>query len=72
MRIKTGSKVTWSSSAGQLAGDVTDIRLDYNAAEVIVPWITVKRWDTGSLVTLCGSDSNLKMMQVKIFDMEMV
>ena len=71
MRIEIGSIVTWSAAAGQLLGTVTKIRLDMNAADTIVPWITIKRWDTGTLVTLCGTDQYIKMMKLKVVEMEM-
>lgn len=70
MRINTGSMVTWSSAQGQLAGEVTNIRLDLNAANEIVPWIVIKRWDTGSLISLCGTDSYIKSMKLKVLAKE--
>jgi hypothetical protein len=70
MRIDIGSLVTWSSSAGQLLGEVTKIRLDLNAADTVVPWITIKRWDTETLVTLCGTDQYIKMMKLQVVEME--
>jgi hypothetical protein len=70
MRIDIGSLVTWSSSAGQLLGEVTNIRLDLNAADTIVPWITIKRWDTESLVTLCGDNHYIKLMKLQVVEME--
>ena len=70
MRINTGSMVTWSSAQGQLAGEVTNIRLDLNAANEIVPWIVIKRWDTRSLISLCGTDSYIKSMKLKVLAKE--
>lgn len=70
MRINTGSMVTWSSAQGQLAGEVANIRLDLNAANEIVPWIVIKRWDTGSMVCLCGTGSYIKMMKLKVLEKE--
>lgn len=70
MSINVGSVLTWSSAAGQLLGSVTNIRLELNAAETLVPWVTVKRWDTESLITICGTDSNLKMLAAKVIKME--
>ena len=66
MRIEIGTVVTWSSAAGQLIGEVTKIRLDLNAANTIVPWVTIERWDTETLVTLCGTSEYLEMMEVKV------
>ncbi len=70
MRIEIGTFVTWSSAAGQLLGEVTKIRLDLNAANTIVPWITIKRFDTDTTVTLCGTSEYLEMMKVKVVEME--
>ena len=72
MRIDIGSVVTWNSSAGQLLGEVSKIRLDLNAADTVVPWITIERWDTGTKVTLCGTDQYIKMMKLEVVEMEMV
>ena len=70
MRIDIGSVVTWNSAAGQLLGVVSKIRLDLNAANTIVPWITIERWDTGTKVTLCGTDQYIKMMKLEVVEME--
>jgi hypothetical protein len=70
MRINTGSMVTWSSAQGQLAGEVVGIRLDLNAANEIVPWLVIKRWDSGTTVCLCGTDSYIKSMKLKVFEKE--
>ena len=70
MRIDIGSVVTWNSAAGQLLGVVSKIRLDLNAADTIVPWITIERWDTGTKVTLCGTDQYIKMMKLEVVEME--
>ena len=70
MRIEIGTVVTWSSLAGQLIGEVTKIRLDLNAANTIVPWVTIERWDTETLVTLCGTSEYLEMMKLKVVEME--
>lgn len=71
MRIDIGSVVTWNSAAGQLLGVVSKIRLDLNAADAVVPWITIERWDTGTKVTLCGTDQYIKMMKLKVVEMEL-
>lgn len=70
MRIDIGSVVTWNSAAGQLLGWVSKIRLDMNAADTIVPWITIERWDTGTKVTLCGTDQYIKLMKLEVVEME--
>ena len=70
MRINTGSMVTWSSAQGQLAGEVIGILLDLNAAKEMVPWIVIKRWDSGTTLCLCGSDSYIKQMKLKVLEKE--
>ena len=70
MRIEIGSIVTWSSGAGQLLGEVVNMKLDMNAADTIVPWIVISRIDTGTKVTLCGTDQYIKMMKLKVIEME--
>lgn len=70
MRLNKGSTIMWSSAAGILVGTITDIHLDKSAAGNIVPWIIVKREDTGTSLMLCGTDDNLKGMKVKVLQME--
>ncbi len=71
MKIKIGDKVTWSSAAGQLVGNVTNIVLDLNAANETIPWMDIKDIvdTTGkahSGVRLCANDNYLKMMKVAV------
>ena len=65
MKLQISNRITWSSAAGQLIGTIIDITLDLNAAGDVVPWIYIATERT--TVRLCGTDSNLKMMKVKLF-----
>ena len=71
MELEVGTRVTWRSAAGNCRGVITKIMLKPAASGKIAPWILVDRFITKddsvkSSVMLCGSDSNLKMMQVEI------
>ena len=71
MRLTTGSLVQWSSAAGILVGTITRIDIDLNGANKMVPWIIIKRIDTGTSVMICGTDDNLKGMRVRILELEL-
>jgi hypothetical protein len=71
MNIKVGNKITWSSAAGQLKGDVTSIVLALNAANQTIPWMDVKEITDSagkrlSGTRLCATDNNLKMLKVEL------
>ena len=71
MNIKIGDRITWSSAAGQLTGDVTNIVLALNAAGTTSPWMDVKevRDQNGKRLSgtrLCANDGYLKMMKVQL------
>ena len=70
MQLKLNNTVTWSSAAGQLTGTIVDIDLSLNAAGKVVPWINVKTDRT--IVRLCATDQNLKMMKVRLADDNLV
>ena len=71
MNIKIGTKVTWSSAAGQLKGNVDNIVLGLNGAGQTVAWMDIKditdsKGTRLSGARLCASDGNLKMLKVQL------
>jgi hypothetical protein len=74
--LNVGDDVSWVSAAGHLRGKIVGICIALNAARNLVPWITIERTavrkDGTSIqarTRLCGTDSNLKMLQVtRLFD----
>jgi hypothetical protein len=73
MKLNIGDKISWVSARGKLNGTITSIALSENAAEKTVPWIDVLYGENDSNgVRLCATDSNLKMMKVKLVDTNIV
>ena len=72
MKLNIGSVVEWTPALGTLTGTVTGIHLDLNGAGNTVPWITIKRDDTGTNVMLCGIDGNLKSLRLRLLEKEEV
>ena len=67
MNLNINDTVSWSSAAGDLEGVITNITLNLNAANQVVPWIDVKVDEVNGhviSVRLCATHSNLKMMHV--------
>ena len=67
MKLQTGNTITWYSAAGLLTGTIKNIVLSENARYETVPWIDiniVNQVGGISVVRLCGTHSNLIMMQV--------
>jgi hypothetical protein len=67
MRLNTNDRISWSSAAGVMTGVITNIELNLNAAQKIVPWIDIKSFtDEGRTFStrLCATQGNLVMMQV--------
>ena len=67
MKLEIGTKITWVSAAGRLTGTITNVTLSPSAAGTITPWITVN-YGPRTGVTMCASDSYLKMMKVEIYN----
>ena len=66
MKIRIGTKLNWNSAAGNLTGVVTNIFIALNAADEMVAWISLKNLDEKfGTTTLCGTDNNLKMLNVR-------
>ena len=69
-KIEFGNKVEWTSAAGVIKGWVLGICLYNNLEGVLVPWIRVGYIHQLSSLPvstiLCGTDSYLKMMQLKV------
>jgi hypothetical protein len=75
MNLNINDTVSWSSSAGDLEGVITNITLNLNAANQVVPWIDVKIDEVAGhviSVRLCATHSNLKMMRVVKLETETV
>jgi hypothetical protein len=79
MNLNINDTVSWSSAAGNLTGYISNIYLNLNAANQVVPWIDITCFnDKGRVYTvrtvrLCGTEQNLKAMHVtKVFDTETV
>ena len=73
MKLNINDTISWDSSAGKLTGTIKNIALSENAAEKTVPWIDVLYGENDcNGVRLCATDSNLKMMKVKLVDTNIV
>lgn len=71
--LQVDDKVSWMSAAGYGEGVVVSVRHGKNAAGNVVPWVTFEsrmkyqnRPDRTWTTELCGTEQNLKMMQVKV------
>ena len=66
--VKIGDRVRWNSAAGTLRGTVVGMRLGLTAANTLVPWIMIEyiRNNREVHIELCGTESNLKMMQFRV------
>jgi len=52
MNLNVNDMIIWSSAAGDQTGVITNITLNLNAADKVVPWIDVKSF------TVDGRSSN--------------
>mgnify|MGYP003329917203 FL=1 len=67
--IAVGDRVRYESAAGTIRGEVTRIALDMNAANQLVPWLTIEFYNKlGKLdhASLCGTEDYLKMMKFRV------
>lgn len=67
--IAVGDRVRYESAAGTIRGEVTRIALDMNAANQLVPWLTIAFYNKlGKLdhASLCGTEDYLKMMKFRV------
>ena len=67
MNLNINDTVSWSCAAGDLEGVITNICLNLNAADQIVPWIDITVGQIAGCaysVRLCATEQNLKMMRV--------
>ena len=75
MNLNINDNIYWSSAAGALEGVITNITLNLNAANQVVPWIDVKIDEINGhdiSVRLCATHNNLKMMRVAKLETETV
>ena len=71
MKLEIGSKITWHSAAGFLAGTIKNIVLSENSAGETIPWIDVDMEYNDyerSSVRLCASVQGLAMLKVAPVD----
>jgi hypothetical protein len=66
--VKIGDRVRWISAAGTIRGEVVGMRLGLTAANTLVPWVMIEHIQNNRAVKveLCGTESNLKMMQFRV------
>jgi hypothetical protein len=67
MNLNINDAISWTSATGSLSGYISNICLNLNAANQIVPWIDVTTFnDAGRecIVRLCATEQNLKAMCV--------
>ena len=75
MNLNINDNISWSSAAGSLEGVITNITLNLNAANQVVPWIDVKIDEINGhviSVRLCATHNNLTMMRVTKLETETV
>jgi hypothetical protein len=66
--VKIGDRVRWISAAGTIRGEVVGMRLGLTAANTLAPWVMIEHIQNNRAVKveLCGTESNLKMMQFRV------
>jgi hypothetical protein len=70
-KISLGARITWTSAAGVLTGIVKNIEIDLNAAQKMIPWMTVTKIRNltenteSSDLMLCATDDYMKMMKME-------
>ena len=67
--IAVGDRVRYESAVGTIRGEVTHIALYMNAANQLVPWLTIEFYNKlGKLdhASLCGTEDCLKMMKFQV------
>ena len=73
--LNINDTISWSSAAGNLEGVITNICLNLNAANQIVPWIEVTLGQVAGhdySVRLCATHSNIKMMRIAKLETETI
>ena len=74
-QFSVNDTVSWSSAAGNLEGVITNITLNLNAANQIVPWIDIKVDEVNGhdvSIRLCATHQNLNAMRVAKVEVETV
>lgn len=66
--VLIGDRVRYESAAGTIRGEVVGIYLGMNAAGNLIPWLQICRIvkNKNEVVSIAGTEDNLKMMQVKV------
>ena len=73
--LNINDTISWSSAAGNLEGVITNICLNLNAANQIVPWIDVTLGQVAGhdySVRLCATHGNIKMMRIAKLETETI
>jgi len=71
LKIEVGTRIAWSSAAGNLTGVVKSIQLSPNALEEVCPWMIIEnvKNEENSLMSdtmMSGNHSYLKSMKVRV------
>ena len=63
--VKIGDRVRWTSAEGDIRGEIVSMRLGLNAANEVIPWLTIECMRYGRLqhIDMCGLESHLRMMK---------
>jgi hypothetical protein len=75
MNLNINDTISWTSAAGSQSGYITNICLNLNAANQVVPWIDVSTFNVAGrecIVRLCATEPNLRAMRVTKLNTETV
>jgi len=66
--VQIGDRVRYTSAAGDIRGEIVNMRLGLSAAGTLVPWITIQYMNMYSYkqIEICGSEDSLKMMKFRV------
>lgn len=65
MNLNVADTISWDSAAGALLGTIKKIFLAPAGNNKITPWIIIEIMGKSNTITMCASDSYLKMMKVQ-------
>ena len=66
--VKLFDSIRYESAAGRIRGEVVSMRLGLNAANELVPWITIEHIVNNREVRteICGTEQNLTMLKFMV------
>lgn len=66
--VQVGDRVRWECLAGTMYGEITAIRLDMNAKNELIPWLSIEYISDNKAkrIVLCGTNGYLKMMKFSV------